>query len=246
MTLLNALQAAQRGPAPAAPLPVALMAGAAGTLGAEVLRRLAGGHHYRQLRVLAQEEMIPALDRVEMVRVPSEDPRTWPLQPARVGVIVFDAPNLYNDRERALWTPQPAQLPALADWMLRCGVHTLAVVVPHEQGRLPQALKAGLANLDEHAVASMGFARLLLVRPAAAPQAPPHANVLEWLAQRMLSIFAYMVPSNEMPPRAADLAALVDVALREMPPGVHIAPPELARRTTEDKVQESVRAWLAP
>ena len=112
------------------------------------------------------------------------------------------------------------------------GEAALAVVVPHEQGRLPQALKAGLANLDEHAVASMGFARLLLVRPAATPQAPPHANVLEWLAHRMLSIFAYMVPSNEMPPRAADLAALVDEALRAMPPGVHIAPPELARRTT--------------
>jgi hypothetical protein len=246
MTLLNALHAAQRGPTPAAALPIALIAGAAGTLGTEVLRRLAGGQHYRQLRVLAQEDITPALDRVQMVAISSDDPGTWPLQPATVGVIVFDAPRLTNDRERALWTPQPSQLPALAAWMQRCGVHTLAVVVPHDQGRLPQALKAGLANLDEQAVASMGFERLLLVRPAAAPQAPVHANVLEWLAYRMLSIFAYMVPSNEMPPRAADVAALVDMALREMPPGVHIAPPELARRTSEATVQETVRAWLAP
>lgn len=246
MTLLNLLQAAQRGPTPAAALPAALMAGAAGPLGGEVLRRLAGGHHYRQLCVLAQEDMTPALDRVDLVQVPGGDPQTWPLQTATVGVIVFDAPRMTNDRERALWTPQPPQLPALAAWMQRCGVHTLAVVVPHDQGRLPQALKAGLANLDEQAVASMGFERLLLVRPAAAPQAPQHANVLEWLAYRMLSIFAYMVPSNEMPPRAADVAALVDVALREMPPGVHIAPPELARRTNDATVQETVRAWLAP
>ncbi|MDR7306817.1 hypothetical protein [Rhodoferax saidenbachensis] len=245
MNPLDVLHAAQRGPTPPAALPVALMAGAAGTLGTEVLRRLAGSHHYRQLRVLSQEDITPALDRVQMVTVVSDDPSAWPLQPASVGVIVFDAPSLYNDRERALWTPQPAQLPALAAWMLRCGVHTLAVVVPHDQGRLPQALKAGLANLDEHAVATMGFERLLLVRPAAAPQSPLHANVLEWLAHRMLSIFAYMVPSNEMPPRAADLAALVDVALREMPPGVHIAPPELARRTSEATVQDVVRAWLA-
>lgn len=246
MTLLNALHAAQRG-APTAPaLPVVLMAGAAGTLGAEVLRRLAGSPYYRQLLVLAQEEMTPALDRVQIVPVSLDDPATWPLHAATVGVIVFDAPSLYNDRERALWSPQPAQLPALAAWMLRCGVRTLAVVVPHDQGRLPQALKAGLANLDEHAVATMGFERLLLVRPAAAPQAPQHANVLEWLAHRMLSIFAYMVPSTEMPPRAADLAALVDVALRSMPPGVHIAPPELARRSSEATVQETVRAWLAP
>ena len=130
MTLLHALQAAQRGPAPPALLPEALIAGAAGTLGAEVLQRLAGGHHYRTLRVLVQEDMTPALDRVQIVGVPSDDPANWPLQPATVGVIVFDAPNLYNDRERALWTPQPAQLPALAAWMLHCGVHTLAVVVP--------------------------------------------------------------------------------------------------------------------
>ncbi len=244
MTVTHLLQAAQRGPLPAPPLPVALIAGAAGTLGAEVLQRLAGGHHYRALRVLAQEDMTPALDRVQIVDVPSDDPATWPPQAANVGVIVFDAPRLYNDRERALWTPQPAQLPALAAWMLRSGVHTLAVVVPHDQGRLPQALKTGLANLEEQAVASMGFERLLLVRPAAAPQAPHHAHVLEWLAHRMLSIFAYMVPSQEMPPRAADVAVLVDLALREMPAGVHIAPPELARPGKNTTVQETVRAWL--
>ncbi len=222
----------------------ALLAGAAGTLGAEVLRRLAGGHHYRALHVLAQEEITPALARVHMLAVPAGDPQHWPVQSAQVGVIVFDAPRLYNERERALWTPQPAQLPALAAWMHRCGVRALAVVVPHDQGRLPQALKAGLATLDEHAVASMGFERLLLVRPAAAPPTRRHAHVLDWLAHRMLSIFAYMIPNNELPPRPADLAALVDVALREIPPGVHIAPPELARTTQATTVQDSVRAWL--
>lgn len=245
MTVIHALQAAQRGPAPAPAQPVALLAGAAGTLGAEVLRRLAGGHHYRALHVLAQEEIMPALARVHMLAVPAGDLQHWPVQAAQVGVIVFDAPRLYNERERALWTPQPAQLPALAGWMYRCGVRTLAVVVPHDQGRLPEALKAGLATLDEHAVAAMGFERLLLVRPAAAPPARRHAHVLEWLAHRMLSIFAYMIPNSELPPRPADLAALVDVALREIPPGVHIAPPELARKTQASTVQDSVRAWLA-
>ena len=42
---------------------------------------------------------------------------------------------------------------ALAQWLKRCGVHTL-VVVPHAQGRLPDAVKRGLANLDEHALAA--------------------------------------------------------------------------------------------
>lgn len=246
MTLDNLLHAAQREPARTAPLPDMLMAGAAGPLGAEILRRLAGGHHYGHIRVLSQEPITPAVQRVQIINVPPENPNKWPLASATVGVIVLDAPTLANDRERALWTPDPQLLAPLASWMLRSGVQTLAVVVPHDQGRLPQALKAGLANLDEQAVANMGFERLLLVRPAAAPHVPAHANALEWLAHRMLSIVEYMVPSNEMPPRAADVAALVDVALREMPPGVHIAPPELARRTSDATVQETVRAWLAP
>jgi hypothetical protein len=245
MTLDNLLHAAQRGPAPTAPLPSILMAGAAGILGAELLRRLAAGNHYGHILVLSQEAITPGLDRVKIVNVPTEDPNTWPLEGAPIGVIVFDSPSNINDRERALWTPSPQQLAPLAAWMQRCGVRTLAVVVPHDQGRLPQALKAGLANLDEQAVASMGFERLLLLRPAATPQAPTHANALQWLAHRMLSIVEYMVPSNEMPPRAADVAALVDVALREMPPGVHIAPPELARRTNDATVQEAVREWLS-
>ncbi len=59
MTPLDLLQAAQRSSLPTPALPVALMAGAAGTLGTEVLRRLAGSHHYRQLRVLAQEGITP-------------------------------------------------------------------------------------------------------------------------------------------------------------------------------------------
>ena len=37
---------------------------------------------------------------------------------------------------------------------------TMAVVLPHHQGTLPDALKAGLATLDEHALAALGFERL--------------------------------------------------------------------------------------
>ena len=221
-----------------------LLAGATGPLGNEVLNRVVGGQKYALVQVLARERYTEGLRGMQLLPLDGDDAAQWPLQQAEVGLIMFEPPRPFYQRERALWTPQPAQLHAVAAWMLRSGVHTLAVVVPHDQGRLPQALKTGLANLDEQAVASMGFERLLLVRPAAAPQAPHHAHVLEWLAHRMLSIFAYMVPSQEMPPRAADVAVLVDLALREMPAGVHIAPPELARPGKNTTVQETVRAWL--
>jgi hypothetical protein len=245
MDATTVLQAAQSAPAPSPSKPVVLIAGAGGPLGNEVLRRLAGMQNYRHVVVLTQEPMSPALAGIRMVQVPAHAAcAAWPLQVADVGVILFDPPRPYNERERALWTPTPDQLPALAAWMLASGVRTLAIVLPHDQGRLPEALKRGLANLNEHAVATMGFERLLLVRTAAQPARPKHTHLLDQLAHRMLSIFAYMVPSAEQPPRALRVAELVEVALRHLPPGVHVMPPELARKASEHSVAETVRAWL--
>ena len=103
---------------------------------------------------------------------------------ADMAVVMFDPPRMFYGRERALWTPAPHQLAGLGAWIKRCGVHTMAVVLPHAQGTLPEALKRGLANLDEHALAALNLERLLIVRTAQKPvigrQAPcaaPHRIV---------------------------------------------------------------------
>src|SRR5690606_5780524 len=108
---------------------------------------------------------------------------------ADTGLVLFEPPRLFFDRERALWTPRPEQLPALAQWMRRSGVRTLAVVLPHAQGRLPEALKRGLASLDEQAVAALGFERLLIVRSARKPEAGVAAGLLPAVARWMHSVF---------------------------------------------------------
>lgn len=241
---LQALQAAVRQPPLPAGAPTVLMAGAAGVLGNEMLRRLAGSGRYGQIRMLTREPMTEALRGVECMVVPPEVAADWPLRRAQIGVILFDPPRLFYDRERALWTPRPDQLKALAGWMRRCGISTLAVVLPHAQGRLPEALKRGLASLDEQAVAALGFDRVLLVRTAEKPAAAPPAGFLSRVGRWMLSVTRYMVPSSEQPVRAAKVAELVDLALRSAPPGIHVAAPEMVWGAAQGDLQIAVNAWF--
>lgn len=238
------LQAASRPGVSAPGQPRLLIAGATGALGNEVLRRLAGSSTYAHTQVLAREPITEGMRRVQSLRVPSDDIASWPPPQADVAVVLFEPPRLFYDRERALWTPRPEQLPELARWLRAGGVRTLAVVLPHAPGRLPDALKRGLASLDEHAVASARFERLLILRSAQKPQAVAHATTLQRLAHWMLGIFKYMVPSAEQPVRAVKVAELLAVALRIAPPGIHVAAPEVVWQAAQEPPEAVARRWL--
>ena len=224
---LQVLQAARRAAAPAAAPGRVLLAGAGGALGNEVVRRLVGLGQFGSTELLVREPIKAGLRGVSVRLVEGDDPAAWPPASAGTAIVMFDPPRLFYQRERALWTPRPGQLPALAHWLRRSGVGTLAVVMPHAQGRLPEALKRGLAGLDEQAVAALGFERLLIVRSAQKPAPVRHPHVLQRLAHWMLGVFKYMVPSAEQPVRAVKVAELLALALRLAPPGIHVAPPEL-------------------
>jgi len=240
---LQVLQAASRRTSSVAP-PRLLIAGATGVLGNEVLRRLAGSSAFSVTHVLAKEPITEGLRNVRTLLVPSDATGEWPLAPADVGVVLFDPPRMFYQRERALWTPAPEQLVQVAQWMRRSGVRTLAIVLPHAPGRLPEALKRGLANLDEQAVAALGFDRLLLLRSAQKPGRVKHASAPARLAHWMLGVFKYMVPSSEQPVRAAKVAELLALALRVAPPGIHVAPPELVWQAAQQDTSAVVRHWL--
>jgi len=240
---LQVLQAASRAPA-SAQRPRLLIAGATGVLGNEVLRRLAGTSDFGGTQVLAREPITAGLRGVSVTPVPSDEPAAWPAAQADVGVILFDPPRLFYDRERALWTPAPEQLVPLARWMRDSGVRTLAIVLPHAPGRLPEALKRGLASLDEHAVAALGFERLLIVRSAQPAAAQAGRSWPVRVAHWMLGVLKYMVPSSEQPVRAVKVAELLSMALRIAPPGTHIAAPELVWRAAQGDMAPEVRRWL--
>lgn len=240
---LQVLHAASR-PTPSAGKPRLLIAGATGVLGNEVLRRLVGSGHYEQAQVLAREPITEGLRGVRTTVVPSEDPGEWPLAPADVAVVLFDPPRMFYQRERALWTPSPEQLLPLARWLRSCAVRTLAIVLPHAPGRLPEALKRGLASLDEQAIAGLGFDRLLILRSAQQPAKVVPASAPARLAHWMLGIFKYMIPSSEQPVRAARVAELLAAALRIAPPGIHVAAPELVWQAAQQDAAQVARRWL--
>lgn len=243
---LQALRAASRPlPATAATGGTLLIAGATGALGHEVLRRLAGSHRHAHVQVLAREPMRDALRGVETVQVPAGAPiAQWPAARADTALVLFDPPRLYYQRERALWAPDPADLPALARWLHAGGVRTLAVVQPHAQATLPEALKRGLAGLDEQAAAALGFERVLLIRSAQKPRDVRHRRAPQRLAAWMLSVVRFMVPSAEQPVRAAKVAELLDEALRIAPPGVHVAAPETVWAAAQRPPHHVAAGWL--
>lgn len=241
---LQVLQAASRPPAPVAGKPRLVIAGATGALGNEVLRRLAGSCAFADTQVLAREPITAGMRGVRVAQVTGDDPLQWPPTGADVGVILFDPPRMFYQRERALWTPAPRQLPALAQWLRASGVRTLAVVLPHAAGRLPEALKRGLATLDEQAVAALGFERLLVLRSARKPEPQVHRHAAQRLAHWMLAVTRYMVPSSEQPVRAAKVAELLAMALRLAPPGIHVAAPELVWQAAQGDVRKVAARWL--
>jgi len=225
--------------------PRLVVAGATGALGNEVLNQLVGSGRFAFTDVLAREPITMGIKGVRTVVMDAEAPMQAPAVPADTAIVMFDPPRLFYDRERALWTPVPQQLPALAAWLRAGGVRTLAVVLPHAQMRLPESLKRGLASLDEHAVATLGFDRLLIVRSAQKPAQAPATHLLARLARFMLSVFGYMVPSSEQPVRAVKVAQFVALALQLAPPGIHIASSETVwKAAQESDMRGAVGRWL--
>lgn len=241
-----ALAAAAQPPRRAsAALPRVLVLGGGGALGARVVERLLAGRRFQAVGVWTVQPLRAALRGL----VPLADAH-WGAFNADTAVVVFDRARHANGREEAFGRPQPEDLPALAT-RLRCqGVTALVVVVPHAPGLLPQALKRGLASLDEGAVAALGFAHLVFMRTAqaglaaAAPVSAP-ARLAHWL----LGQLHWMVPQGDQPVRidtVARVAAHLALALPQATPGSRVLPPELLWAAAQTPQSDAlVDDWLA-
>jgi uncharacterized protein YbjT (DUF2867 family) len=222
----------------------ALLVGAAGPLGSAVLEHALGA--FARVRVLVDGPVAAAMRGFEALPVAALEQAT-PLG-ADTAFIVFDRQRHAHGREDAFHRPRPEQLPALAQALQRGGVRCLLVVLPHAPALLPEALKRGLASLDEHAVASLPFEQLVIVRSAQVPLHARAASRLQRLADGVLAQLHWMVPQREQPVRAAKVAALVVQLARLLPgsrAGARIVPPELVWEFAQaaDGVA-LLRAWL--
>ncbi len=71
------------------------------------------------------------------------------------------------------------------------------------------------------------FERMLLVWSAQKVTPPAQAAFLNKTAAWMLSTLSYMIPQTGQALRPSRLAAFIEAALRVLPPGAHVASPEL-------------------
>jgi hypothetical protein len=221
------------------------LAGGGGALGSAVLEALLGARVFAPLRVLVTQDFHATADGLHTQRLdtlPAASDARLPL-----AVVVFDAPRHVNGREAAFWQPQPAELLPLATTLHALGVRHLIVVMPHTSATLPEALKAGLASLDEQAVAALGFEHVVIVRTAQRPDGIRSAG-LQRLADAVLAQLRVMVPQREQPVRAAKVAALVAALARALPaspPGTRVMAPEWVWQAAQGTdLNALVHAWL--
>ncbi len=229
----------------------ALVAGGGGALGSAVLEALLAGRRFANVRVLATRALGTAMQGLEPVVVGDfgTDASHDDAPIAHTALVVFDRERHANGRELAFFRPMPQDLVVLACWLYARGVRALVVVLPHSPANLPDALKAGLANLDEQAVAALGFEQLVFVRSAQPPSNERATQWLQRLADGMLAQMRIMVASTNQPVRAVKVAQFVaELALKlaSSPPGTRVAPPELVWQAAQLRDPAPlVAAWLA-
>jgi hypothetical protein len=248
----SALAAAARPlSAPAVPVPPqrVLVLGGGGALGSAVLEALLASHRFAQIAVVVDKPLAPALRGLAVV---DDEPAAWLRLAPQAALIVFDRERRSNGRDEAFARPDPAQLPAHARALRAAGVQQLLVVVPHSPALLPQALKAGLASLDEAAVAALGFAQLVFMRLAQAAHLETASSPPQRLAAWLLRQLNWMVPATEQPVRSTTVARVATellLALPHLPSAVaatRVLPAELCWQAAQGAdVQLLVADWLS-
>lgn len=247
----QALAAAARPPSPMPVPPSArrvLVVGGAGPLGSALVESLLGAHRFERVAVAVLRRVSPALRGLVIV---DDGDAAWQAFAPESALIVFDRERKANGRDDAFVRPQPAQLLALATRLRAAGARQLIVALPHAPAMLPQALKAGLASLDEGAVADLGFDHLVFMRLAQAGMAAgaDEASRPQRLADWMLRQLHWMVPSTEQPVRRETVARVVARLLIELPAaprGTRVLPPELLWHAAQAAdLEPLVQRWLA-
>jgi hypothetical protein len=244
----TALQAAVRTPAPAARAAhgPALVVGAGGKLGTAVLQALLAGGGMPSVGALVQRRLQHAVRGFHAV---DEDDAALARFGAHTAVVVLEATTSRLKLEAPFVQPAPAQLLALAQRLRAAGVRAVLVLTPHRAGLLPRALQVGLANLDESAVAALGFEQLVFMRVAQeGPALQALLSAPQRLALWMLSQLHWMVPQQEQAVRLETVARVAAAWATLWPcaaPGTRVLPPEVLWQAAQVRDASAVVAtWL--
>lgn len=251
MTLLQqALHGAQvTGPvANIVPLSTLLLLGGGGTLGSAVLAEALVAGRFAQVQALVEQPLASALRGfVPLSLARLQAPGALDADGA---LIVFERARHSNGRDDAFVQPDPAELLPMAQRLHAGGVRRLIVVLPHSPALLPQALRHGLASVDEGAVAALGFEQLVFVRAAQHGRLAAKGSWPQRFADWWLGQLRYMVPQHEQPVRAVALARCVVQLARLLPaapPGTRVLAPEVLWQAAGNDagLEPALRDWLA-
>lgn len=247
--LKDVLRAGHARPAAAhAPRHRVLVAGAAGALGSAVVEQLLAVRAFAEVGVLVTQPLGAAMRGLVTVDAAALSGGALPAHPEDTAVVVFDRERHANGREQAFLRPRPEDLAGLAASLRQRGVRHLVVVMPHSPASLPQALKEGLANLDEHAVAAQGFEHLVVVRSAQVPASAKSGPFMQGVADWVLAQLQLMIPQRDKPVRPAKVAQFVAALAAELPdsrPGTRVVPPELVWEAAQHRDASQVaHDWL--
>jgi hypothetical protein len=224
-----------------------VLAGGGGALGSAVLEQLLARSGHARVGVLVTQPLKATMRRLVPIRWPGADElRRFN---AASAVIVFDRERTANGRELGMLVPSPDELPSFAATLQDAGVSHLLVVLPHDAAGWPVALRAGLATLDEQAVASLGFEHLVIMRPADTVRAPREPALLPRVARWMLQQLRLMVPQTQQPVRNVKIAAFAAEIARRLPQsqtGTRVVAPELVWLASQNVDQGDIaERWLA-
>lgn len=247
LALLAAAGSPQPDPAAQPPLRRVWVLGGGGRLGSTVVEQLLASRRFESVGVAIRRPVAPALRGLQPV---IDDAAALAAFRADVAVIVFDGERHANGRDEAFVRPRPDELVRRARALHDLGVRHLLVAVPHATAQLPQALRVGLASLDEAAVAALGFDQLAFMRLAqSAGGRLTIAGAPQRLAHWMLGQLHWMVPSSEQPVRAETVARVVRAVLAGWSsalPATRVLPPALLGHAAQGAdVDALVERWLA-
>jgi hypothetical protein len=247
--LSPALRGSLHRAAPAGPaLGSVLVVGAGGTLGSAVLAEALVAGRFRRVMAVVAAPLVSTLPGLQPVPLAALAGPVRRADTADTALLVFERARHSNGRDDAFVQPDPTDLLPIARQLRGAGVRRLLVVVPHAPAMLPNALRHGLASLDEGAVAALGFDHVVFVRSAQAAGRAEAASRPQRFADWWMSQLAWMVPSREQPLRAVKLAALVVQIAQRLPgarPGTRIVPQELLWQAAQDGADTHLDAWLA-
>jgi hypothetical protein len=226
-----------------------VVAGGGGALGSELLEQLLASRAFAHVRVLVTQPFSATVQGLEPLAADTLQGEAPSRKIADIAFVVFDRERHANGRDAAFLRPLPEELPQLAHRLHAHGVRHLVVVLPQQAALLPQALRLGLANLDEQAVASLGFEHVVFVRSAQAPSDASAGAALQRLADLVLAQLRLMTPQRQQPVRAKKVAQLAVALARALPasaPGTRVLAPEVVWQAAQMSDPEPlVRAWLA-